>query len=235
MLPCPHAARVCRGAQLAPLLLAVALAGCGSSGNGVASKSPTAILAASRAAAEGAASVRVADKSSQGRLSLTLNMEATRDGGRARVSLLALVFEVIRSGDTLYIKGNPAFYARLGIAAAKVPKGMWLKASASSRQLAQLTEFTNLSGELGTMLTARGPLTKGAATTANGQQVIELKENTGVSIRTLYIATNGKPYPIKIVKHGAETGQATFSDWNQPIKLTPPASAVELSKLEHER
>jgi hypothetical protein len=229
VLSCLNSARGRAGVSLAlPLALAAALAGCGgSSGNGVASKSASDILAASKAAAQSATSVHVVGKNSQGALSLKLNLDMASNGGRGQVSLLGLNFELIRVGNTLYAKGNPAFYKRLGVAA-HVPQGTWLKASANGGKLAQLAAFTDLSGELGRLLSSTGPITKGASATVNGQQAIELKESAKLFSGSLYIATTGKPYPIEIVKRGRESGQTAFSHWNEPVSLSAPANAIAI-------
>ena len=76
-------------------------------------------------------------------------------------------------------------------------------------------------------------LTKGPITTINGQKAIELKTKGKLYTGAIYIAATGTPYPIEIVKHGRETGQTTFTGWNQPVTLSAPAGAVELSQLEH--
>ncbi|MFI4978707.1 MAG: hypothetical protein ACHQC8_08540, partial [Solirubrobacterales bacterium] len=201
----------------------------GSSGNGVASKSASEILAASKAAAASATSVHVAGKSSQGPLSLTLNLDLASNGGRGQVSGLGLAYEVIRIGNTLYAKGNPAFYTRLSaITGVHLPQGAWLKAPASGGKLTQLASFTNLSGELGRLLSSTGPITKGATTTVNGQKAIELKETAKLFSGSLFIATTGKPYPIELLKRGRESGQTTFSHWNQAVSLTAPANAIAI-------
>jgi hypothetical protein len=208
--------------------LAVALAGCGgSSGNGVASKSASEILAASKAAADSASSVHVASKSSVGPLSLTLNLDLASDGGRGQIAIGVLSAEVIRTGNTLYLKGNPAFDQSLRTTTGlHAPEGKWLKTPVSSVRLAQLASLTDLSGELGRVLSSPGTISKGATTTLNGQKAIELKETARLSSGSLYVATTGKPYPLQIVKSGRETGQTTFSAWNEPVSLTAPANAI---------
>jgi hypothetical protein len=217
-------------ALLLTAALTAALTGCGgTSGNGIASKSASDILAAAKAAAVSATSVHVAGKDSQGPLSLTLNLDLASNGGRGQVSLvpLELPFELIRVGNTLYLKGSPAFYKRLG-AAAHVPQGTWLKAPASGGQMAQLASFTELGGELKRLLSSSGPIAKGATATVNGQQAIELKVSGKLFSGSLYIAATGKPYPIELVKRGRETGQTTFSGWNVPVSLTAPANAIAI-------
>jgi hypothetical protein len=225
-------------APLALLLaagLTAAAAGCGSSSdNGVASKTPTEILAASKAAADSASSVRVVSAAAQGPLKLTSNLEFASNGGHAQVAFVGLSFEVLRIENTLYVKGNRAFMSRLNTPAAKnLPAGAWLKAPVSNTQLAQLSAFTSKSGELNRLMGTTGPLTKGGTTTVSGQKVLELKEVAKLFNGVTYIATTGQPYPVQQVKHGRETGLTSWTDWNKPITLTAPSNAVELSQLEH--
>jgi hypothetical protein len=226
-------------AALAPLLaaaIAALAAGCGSSGNGVSSKSANEIMAASKAAANKASSARVATKVAQGKLELTSHIEFASNGGHAQVSFAGLAFEVLRIGSTLYVKGNRAFESRLtATASKKIPEGTWIKASASGTQLAQLAAFTDKTGEMSRLLSSSGPLTKGSTTTVNGQKAIELKQTAKLYTGSAFIATTGEPYPIQLLKHGRETGETSFSDWNQPVTLTAPTNSVEVSQLEHEK
>jgi hypothetical protein len=60
----------------------------------------------------------------------------------------------------------------------------------------------------------------------NGQKAIELKMTAKLFSGSLYIATTGKPYPIELIKRGRETGQTTFSHWNQSVSLTAPPNAI---------
>jgi hypothetical protein len=224
---------------LAPMLaLALALSGCGSSGRDLTSKPPAMILAASRAAARDASAVHVvseiyASKAKGGPI-YTLELQLTHEGGRARLSLLGHESEVIRIGSNLYVKGSPALYRELARrTGAHIPQGTWLRVSANGTQLARYAALTEPDGELTLLL--RNPtisLTKGHTTTTNGHKAIELEEQGRLYTGTIYIAATGQPYPIKIVKHGQENSQTTFTNWNQPATLTPPANAVELSKLE---
>jgi hypothetical protein len=227
-----HSARARAGVSLALILgaaLAAALTGCGSSDNGVASKSASEILAASKAAAASATSVHVVSKSSQGPLSIALNLDMASNGGRGQVSLLGLNFELIRVGNTLYAKGNHAFYTRLSATTGlHLPQGVWLKAPASAGKLAQLASFTDLSRELNLLLNANNPIAKGHTSTVNRQRAIELRQTGQLFTGSLFIATSGKPYPIELLKRGRESGQTTFSGWNAPVSLTAPANAVAI-------
>ena len=231
--------------RLTPLLasllvpVALAVAGCGSSssssssGNGVSSKSATEILAASKAAADSASSVHVAGTLTSNGTPITLNLSlASGHGGRGQISEGNLSFNLIVIGDTIYIKGSPAFYSHFGgTAAAQLFQGKWLKAPVSGGELGSLAALTNFSQLLDQTLTGHGTLAKGATSTVAGQPVVELRDTSHNG--SLFVATSGKPYPIQIVKHGSETGHITFTGWNQPVSLSAPSGAIDLSQLQH--
>ncbi len=232
-------ARTVRGVPLvlscATALIAVVVVGCGSSSEDIASKSAAAILAASRSAAVSAGSVHVVSRVAEdkGKVSLASDFELSSSGGRAKLSYLNLGYEALRVGDTVYVKGNRVFYERLASRmGVHVPVGTWLKEPATGGQ-AGLVGLTSIGHELGLQLSTTGPLTKGAIVTIDGQKAIELKDAGKLYTGAIYIAATGKPYPIQIVKHGRESGQTTFSGWNDPVTLSAPAGAVELSSLEH--
>ena len=178
--------------------------------------------------------MHIASHISQGKLTLKINQELVTDGGHAQVSFLGTGYEVIRTPDTLYLKGTPGFNSQLerrtGL---HVPENTWIAAPTVNSKLAQYAALTNLESQPRRLLATTGALTLGATTTVDGQKAIEIKEHTKLSNATFYIAATGKPYPIQITKHGRETGQTIFTGWNQPITITPPANAVEVSTLEH--
>ena len=233
-------ARTRRGLLGAALALAFAfaalLAGCGgsSSGNGVASKSPAEILAATKAAADGASSVHIAGRLSSGGSPIALDMYlASGQGGRGKLAENGLSFELIVVDNSIYIKGSPAFYSHFGgSAAAQLFRGKWLKAPASSGELASLASLTDLSKLIDQALTNTSSLVKGATTSLNGQPVVELTD--AAKDGSIYVATTGKPFPVQLVKHGSESGKVTFSGWNQPITLTPPPNAINLGAFAKE-
>jgi hypothetical protein len=227
-----------------PVLPAVAvlvllISGCGSSDNGVAAKPASEILAATKTAAQSASSVHVIahSKITHGG-ALMLDASLAKAQGHAQVSFYGLTIAVIRDGDTLYVKGNQAFAANmersLGV---KVPVGTWLKGPAKG-PLGQIGAFTEIQTELPTMLGGSGPIAKGAKTKIDGQPAIALKETRKLYTGTLYVATTGQPYPLKLTKsptqaEPGESGQTTFTNWNDPVTVTPPANAIDISQLAH--
>ncbi len=217
------------------LAILVSFAGCGSSDNGVAAKSAKEILQASKAAAISASSVRVVGTSKVRGSSFAINARLARGSARARVSLLGLDYEVIRIGNTVYLKGSQAFYARLSTTLGKtlhVPKGTWLKAPASGGPLGELAALTDLPKELNLILSTSAYLTKGASTTIDGQKAIAIKEKAKLYEGTLYVASTGKPYPIELLKSGGrERGRTRFSGWGRGVSLRAPSPAVEVGGL----
>ncbi len=222
----------------APVLLALALAlavtGCGSSssGNGVASKTPTEILAATKVASDAATSVHVAGSIVSGRAPITLDMHLlSGKGGRGQISENGLAFELIQSGSTVYIKGSSAFYKHIGgNAAVQLLQGKWLKAPASSSDFAKLSQLTELHQLVDQTLANHGSLTKGGTATVNGQKAVGITDTSNGG--TLYIATTGKPYPIEITKGGSTGGKVTFDGWNKAVTVAAPANAIDVTQLQ---
>ncbi|HEY7935451.1 MAG TPA: hypothetical protein VID48_16640 [Solirubrobacteraceae bacterium] len=218
----------------APLAL-VAISGCGggsSSENGVASKSADQIIAEAKSAADSATSVHVSGSQTSGStaLSLDLSLQAGK-GGSGQISEKGASFELVVLGGTAYIKGSPSFYRSLGgAAAAQLFKGKWLKAPSTSGELSVISSLTDMRKLIDTTLVGHGALAKGSITTIAGQKAIGINDKSKGG--TLYVAATGKPYPIELSKTGSEGGTITFDRWNQPVTITAPSGAIDLSQLE---
>jgi hypothetical protein len=227
----------------AALVLLIALpVGCGgsssssssSSSNGVADKSPADILAATKVAADAAKTVHVSGSIVSGGSPITLDMNLLAGkGGRGQLSESGLAFELIQVGKTVYIKGSPAFYKKIGgTAAAQLLQGKWLKAPASNSDFASLSQLTDLRQLVDQTLETHGSsLTKGGSSTIAGQKVVGITDKTKGG--TLYIATTGQPYPVQIVKTGSSGGKITFDRWNSSVTLAAPANAIDVAQLQH--
>jgi hypothetical protein len=214
-------------------VLVLALCGCGSSDNGVASKSANEIFAASLAAAKGASSVHVVAKGTSRRASFTLDAVLAEDRAHARLAFAGGSIDVIRIANAIYIKGDKNYNARLGADfGVNVPNGVWLKGAVTSRPLGQIGAFTAMGRELALILGASGPLAKGPKTKLVGKPAIELKQTGKLYSGALYIATTGKPYPLLLHKSGSEVGVTTFTGWDHPVAVKAPASATEFARLE---
>lgn len=219
-------------------LIAAAIAGCGSSSsgsseNGVAAKSPTEVLKASKTAADSASAVHVAGSMVSGGAPITLDLHLVAGkGGKGKISENGLSFELIQLGGTAYISGSSEFYKHFaGPAAAQLLQGKWLKASSTTGSLATLASLTDLQKLIDAALAQHGTLTKGSKTTISGQPAIPVTDTTQNG--SLYVATTGQPYPIQISKSGSGGGKITFDEWNKAVTITAPANAVDINELQH--
>ncbi len=208
------------------------IAGCGgSSGNGVEAKSADQIAAAARSAAESAHSVTVSGVARSSGVSLTLDLQIDEQQKAAKGTIAeeGFVVQLIRIGESLYIKGDSSLYRHFGAGeAAKLLEGKWVKLPVTGSQLASIGSLTELPSLLESALGEHNKLSKGSTSTVNGQEAIAVKSASG---GTLYVALTGKPYPVQFSRTGSEGGKVTFKNWNGPVSVSAPANAVDVSKL----
>jgi hypothetical protein len=213
------------------LAVAVALSGCGggSSGNGIASKSPTQIVAAMTKALKTVKSVHVAGSiHASGRITLDLTL-TSHNGAKGSISQNALSFKLISVGGNVYIFGGKAFLSHFsGKAGAQLFTGKWLEAKATGT-FAQLGSLTDLHSLFNQLLISHDTLLKGATKTIRGQKVVGLHDKAQGG--TLYVATTGQPYPIQISKGGTQGGTINFTGYNQPVTIKAPKGAINLALL----
>jgi len=208
------------------------IAACGgSSDNGVAAKSPAAIVRAAVDAMAGVTSVHLSGSIVSGASPIALDLDLVAGkGGRGRMSTNGLSFQLVVIGKVLYINGGSAFWSHFGgAAAAQLFKGKWLKAPASTSDFVSLAALTNLHQVFSKLLVSHGKLAKGATATVKGQKVVAVTDTTKKG--TLYVATTGKPYPVEILGTGAQ-GQIAFDRFNESVSLTAPANAIDISQLQ---
>ncbi len=215
------------------LLVAGALGGCGgSSGNGVASKSPDAIVTAASGAIGGVKSVHVSGSVTSGASPITLDLDLLAgQGGRGKMSENGLSFQLLEAGKFVYINASQGFWQHVGgSAAAQLFRGKWLKAPAGTGNFASFAALTNLHKLLNGLLGSHGKLAKGKTSTINGQPVLAVNDTTRGG--TLYVATTGKPYPLQIQKAGQGGGRISFDRFNESVALTPPKNSIDISQLQ---
>jgi hypothetical protein len=222
---------------LALILTAVLLAGCGSGhekaqSNGEASKPANQVLANAKAAATAADTVHVSGSIVSGGTPIKLDLSMARDkGAKGSMSTNGLSFNLVRVGDTLYIKGSDEFYKHFaGATVAQLLHGKWLKASATQGQLKSLAPLTNIGALFAGISANHGKLENKGATAFQGQRVVEIRDTSDNS--KLYVAATGKPYPVAIVGGKQnQSGTITFGNWNANVSLSPPSNALDISKL----
>ncbi len=222
--------------SLAAVVAALALAACGgsssssSSDNGVSSKSPTGILTAASQAIQGVQSVHISGSVTSSGTPITLDLHlVSGKGATGQLTTRGLTFKLISIGQFVYINGGPSFWHAFGNPAiAQLLAGKWLKTTATG-SFATLSSLTNTRRLFAQIFAGYGTLAKGQTTTINGQNVVAVRDITKGG--TLFVATTGQPYPIEIRKAGAQAGQVTFDQYNQPVSLSAPANAIDASKF----
>jgi hypothetical protein len=202
--------------------------------NGVAALTADQILERARTALRGTTSYRIkGTMTSEGqRAALDFktsgkDLSGSMATGPAKVQLLAV-------GGQQYIKPNEQFWAMMGDPKkakniAKLMGDRWAKVPADQKDLAGLFNAASVDE----VLDNSGKVTKGPTKEIDGVPAVGLVDN-GSDGGTLYIATVGEPYPLRIEAPKAGDGQITFSDFGATFaELKAPAEAevVDFAEL----
>ncbi|MEV5759858.1 hypothetical protein AB0L61_24210 [Streptomyces tendae] len=199
-----------------------------------------------RIATTGARSVHftgsVPDEESGG--SLNLDVALDRKGGCAGTMGVEGQgeIELIRTGDTLYVKFDKQFLRTLdkgepqagNEALATLLAGRWTSMPADGPDAKAMTGFCDLDkllddggegGESGDGTWSK--LTRGKVTTVDGAPAITLHETTGSHRTTLYVATEGKPFLLRVVNgSGQESFSLSLTGFDEPVPAKAPSGEV---------
>ncbi|MFF8379845.1 hypothetical protein ACF07V_27370 [Streptomyces sp. NPDC015661] len=105
-------------------------------------------------------------------------------------------------------------------------KGRWMKGPVSDPDNKGMLELCDLKELLGGFEEGASGIVKGEETTVGGQKALALTEpGDDGETNTVYVATQGTPYVLKIVtKGGEEPGTITFSHYGKPVEAKAPAA-----------
>jgi hypothetical protein len=216
---------------LVGLAVVVALAGCGGAKtNGEAKKAPEQVVTDAQNAAIDASSVHVTGSITDNGTPLTLDLTLVKGRkGKGSLSEQGLKFELIRVGDTVYIRGSDAFLKKFaGASAAALLHGKWLKGSATSGQLAALAPLTDTAQLFKAALGQHGKLANRGESDYQGQKVVVIEDTTQGG--KLYVAATGDPLPVAL-RGSKQQGSINFTDWNAGATVTAPQGALDLSQF----
>jgi hypothetical protein len=191
--------------------------------NGVAKLPPGTIEQQARAAADTAPTVRLSGTVVSDGQTFRLDMRLRSDGGVGEVTTKGSTFQLLRTGDDLYLKAGADFYGDAGddkdskAAAAKL-NGKYVKVPTTDPAYRQFSGFTDKKTLLADLFVFDGTLQRGAHGTVDTTKTIALNGSRGGS---LDISLNGKPYPLRYQRAG-NAGTLTLTDWAQDFTLTPP-------------
>ncbi|MGW4200852.1 hypothetical protein [Streptomyces sp. NPDC004726] len=152
-------------------------------------------------------------------------------------------FEILRIGKTAYMRPDEAFLRDQvkgepkadRDAAVALMKGRWMKANPSDPDAKGMLELCDLNVVLREVVVDRKTAIRRAGeTTVGGRKALKLVETDGTSTESLYVATEGKPYILKIeAQDDQEPGTVTFSAFDEPVQAKEPAPSeiLDLDKL----
>ncbi|MWA11626.1 hypothetical protein [Streptomyces sp. BA2] len=155
-------------------------------------------------------------------------------GGEGSMELITTARTVYMKYDEEFLraqgKGEPAADTQ---AAVDMLAGRWVKTSATGADAKDIASFCDLDVLLAEFKDVNSLARKGKTTTVDGTPALTLTESDGTDRYTLYVATEGKPYLLKVVNETAKTPESlAFSDFDKPVDATPPAGDImDIDKL----
>lgn len=234
-----------RRAALA-LTLAALLAGCGGrdagepkpagpTDNGISALTPNEILQRAKTALQQAKAYRVkGNVNAEGKkISLDFRVSGTDLGGR--VEMDGANVELLSINGQQYMRPDKKFWVDTAgpTKAEQIAKLMgdkWGKVSTGDKDFAELFSIANLDD----LLKPDGTLTKGETKDIDGVKALGLVDGSADG-GTLYVATTGEPYPVRLESRNAtEGGQLTFSDFGatfNDLKAPPESEVVDFEQL----
>ena len=206
-----------------------------------ASSSPTQLFASILTAARAERSVHYATSTNLGSVRVSQVSDAGVAEGIQRITFRSGAktghVTVIVSADTAYIRGDTfTLINYMGFKAIPAAKyaGMWVLIPRTDHDFSTVAAGVRLSSTID-QLKLSGPLAKVPDTKINGQRVIGVRGKEPSTpgqtvVATLYARAAGSPLPVKeVVGQGNMRSTVTFSNWNEPIHLPTPTTAVPIS------
>jgi hypothetical protein len=188
------------------------------------------ILAEARSALLAASSVHAkGDLVSEGS-SYTIDLRMVRGVGAAgTMAVEGKGLDLVRIGDTAYVRLDPAFLraATNSASSVRLLSGTYFKVTARrSATFAPFVALTDAEQAFGSTLAPTGTVTKGKVMRLNKQRVIDLLVDGGRSGH-VYVALSGTPYPVRIVYGSSAREKVDLDGFGAKVKLTaPPAAKV---------
>ncbi|MFF0852397.1 hypothetical protein ACWDU8_10400 [Streptomyces sp. NPDC003388] len=191
-------------------------------------------------ATTGAASLRmkgeVADDEGKGTIGLDMALDKKGEcagtmsmGGQGKADL-------IKTGSTVYMKYDEAFLRAQSKgeskadtdAAVNMLAGKWTKMAVKGQDAKDIAGFCDLNSVLAGAGDVSSDATRGGTTTVDGTPAIVLHEKDGKDRYTLYVATEGKPYLLRVdsAPGAKEPVRLSFGDYDKPVPARKPAGKI---------
>jgi hypothetical protein len=144
--------------------------------------------------------------------------------------------KLLHNSTNTWIQPDAAFWqtmatqqghAQQGPAIAAALKGRWLSAPPGDQNMQQIAAMCGLLAHFGDDTSKDSGDTKGTPTTINGTAVLPINTTGDSGPSTVYVATQGQPYALRIVSKGSDASTMDFSEFNAPFTVqAPPADEV---------
>ncbi|MFF8728241.1 hypothetical protein ACF073_17360 [Streptomyces sp. NPDC015171] len=205
----------------------------GQSGNEIVERAMKATTGASSVRMKG----RIADDESKGTIEIDMALNRKGEcagtmsmGGQGKADL-------IKTGSVVYMKYDEAFLRAQSEgeskadtdAAVNMLAGKWTQMSAKGQDAKDIASFCDLDSLLGDVRDGDAAgTTRGKTTRIDGTPAITLHEKDGKERYTAYVATEGKPYLLKIdsASGAKEPEHLTFGDYGRPVSAKKPAGKI---------
>ncbi|MCN9241907.1 hypothetical protein NGF19_14090 [Streptomyces sp. RY43-2] len=143
--------------------------------------------------------------------------------------------ELIKTGDTLYLKPDEAFLRAQSKGDSKdetdavvsFMAGKWTKTKVTGKDAADISGFCDLDTVLAGADEGTTDAERGATTEVDGVPAVVLREKDGKEKYTAYVATSGKPYLLKVTSSSKkEPVTISFTDYGKPVRAAAPQGKV---------
>lgn len=143
--------------------------------------------------------------------------------------------ELIKTGDTVHMKYDEAFLRARSEgesedtvdATVALPAGKWTRMSAKGPDAEDTAGFCDLGTVLDGAEDGAPEAARGKTTTIDGTPAITLKAQDGKDRFTLYVATEGEPYLLRLDSTSpTDPGSIAFGDYDEPVPADAPTGDV---------
>ncbi|NBM20995.1 hypothetical protein [Streptomyces sp. GC420] len=140
--------------------------------------------------------------------------------------------DVIKTNQDVYMRYDETFLREQAAgdsteetdAVVDMLAGRWVRTDADEPDAQEALEVCDLDKLLAGFEEGDNLARKGEVTEIRGREALTLTETDGAETYTVYVATEGEPYILKIVQEGGEEpGTIEFSQFNDPVRAEPPA------------
>ena len=154
--------------------------------------------------------------------SFTIKLSVSTSGnGQGTIQISGQPVKIIKVGDTAYFSSTKKFWDQTaGAGAGSLFGTRWVTIPSSDSNFASFASLLDANQVAGQFSGTSGTtLTKGKTSTINGQPVIAVTGKGSTGGGTVYVATTGKPYLIRVTTTGTSL---TFSNYNKPVNPKAP-------------